>query len=96
MQLIMKLRFWLVVIWALTTSYHLSGQAQTTYVGGGRFACHGDSARCAQVKQNNGSQERQKQAERGEREEKADRYVRDSKQRQERLNRSMDAERSRK
>lgn len=93
MHTILKLRFWLMVVWALTTSYHLSGQAETAYVGSGRYACHSDSARCARVKQHNTSQERQKRAESREREERANRYVRDSKERQERLNRSVEAER---
>lgn len=82
----------LMIAWALAMTFQLTAQAKSTYVGGGRYTCEGDTARCAQVRQGNAAQERQKRVERAEREEKADRYARKLKEHQERLNRPTGAE----
>lgn len=80
--------FQVLAVVALALSATIDAEAKTTYVGGGRYACEGGSSSCAQVKQGNASSDRQKRAERDERSEKTDLYVRESKERQDRLKRS--------
>lgn len=66
----------------LFVSGSVSADPKVTYVGDGRYTCSGNSAQCAQIDANNRQREAQRQSDYQRDQDRAQRYVDDSRRRE--------------
>lgn len=69
-------------LFACTASLALAAEPKVTYVGDGRYTCSGNSAQCAQVDANNRQREMQRELEYQREQDRAQRYVDESRRKE--------------